>query len=91
MKRKILFSTLALAAVGTFISGLRVFQNQATQRSELLIANIEAIANGETTEELTCYNTITSKDGCKVRYCSTCEYIDGTDPWNAPSSKCIPK
>lgn len=55
------------------------------------MANIEAIANGETTEELTCYNTITSKDGCKVRYCSTCEYIDGTDPWNAPSSKCIPK
>lgn len=90
MNRKILFLALIMT-IGTFTYIQTKFHKPTTQQSNLLTANIEAIANGEKSERLVCYNTITSKEGCKVRYCQICEYVDGTDAWYAFSDDCLPK
>lgn len=89
MKKKLLFGLAfaALVAGGCFLAGNSTPRHQFTPDE---IANIEALSENESNEEKkTCYNTITSQDGCQVRYCNTCEYLDNsTKTWYAPSDKC---
>lgn len=89
MKGK-LFIGLAFAALATggcFLAGNSTPRHQFTPEE---IANIEALTENESNEDKkTCYSSITSQDGCQVRYCPTCEYLDNsTKTWYAPSHKC---
>ena len=83
---KKVFFTFLLASAG-FVASLILLETSTKDSSDLSLANIEALAAGENGGK-TCYNTITSKDGAKVRYCPSCSYVDGTDTWYALSSKC---
>ena len=82
---------LLVVMVGLFvICSSNILSNRTMPQSNLLKANIEAIANEESGQEEVCYNTITSKLGSKVRYCPICDYIEGTDTWYSSPSKCPP-
>ena len=86
MKKKFFVCLVSSATVMTLLCLLGT--NEGEKSSDLSLANVEALAAGENSGGKNCYNTITSKDGAKVRYCPTCSFIDGTDPWYAFSSKC---
>jgi len=91
MKKKTFLTTLSIAAVAIIsgYGGMRSFLPQDLDRKQLLSENIEALSGDETSQKKqTCYNTITAKDGCMVRYCVTCKFVPGTDPWYAPSDEC---
>lgn len=86
--KKFFFCALA-GAIG--FAGAKTYEHsQKNISSDLLLQNVEALsqATDETGEKFTCYNSITSKDGCQVRYCPTCTYIDGTDRWYSPADEC---
>lgn len=87
MKGK-LFIGLAFAALATggcFLAGNSTPRHQFTPEE---IANIEALTAGESATGKTCYSSITSKDGCQVRYCPTCRFVSGTDCWYAIHHTC---
>lgn len=55
--------------------------------SDIQLANVEALVHDES-EAKACYETITSKDGCQVRYCPTCTFVPGTDVIYAKEKTC---
>lgn len=69
MKKKFIYAVtfVALAAV----AGWNYQQSKQESEYNLTLANIEALASGESGSQ-TCYNTITTKAGSKVLYCQTC-------------------
>lgn len=76
-----------VATIGTIAIGPKSYSS-----ANLLLENVEALSNARSIKvEETCYSSITSKDGCMVRYCQTCEMTPGTDCWYALSHKCTPK
>lgn len=88
--KKILLSSIMTVVVST-VGYLGMTANK-TESEIALDANVEALATGETaTEGEPCYNTITSKDGCQVRYCPVCNFIPGTDVCYSLSDTCSPK
>ena len=89
MNKKVLFSLTALAVAAlTSFTAYKSFTPQLSEADILLNENIEALTNGEETSQMTCYNTITSKDGSMVRYCQTCTYIPGTESWFSLADTC---
>lgn len=88
--KKSLSLAIAIAVLVTIsYGGIKKFYPLANKSESLLMENIEALGSGEgATKEYTCYNTVTSKEGCQVRYCPTCSFIPGTDPLLALSSTC---
>ena len=89
MKKKFfLLPCIAAVAIATVV-GTKTFKSNADERNELLMANVEALSQGESSKKVyTCYSTITEKDGCQVRYCQTCTFVPGTDVWYSFSSTC---
>lgn len=86
MKKRIL--SVAIVTAVAVAAGWNFNQSKnEVELSDLALANVEALASGEDGTGV-CYNTITSKEGARVRYCPTCSWEDGTDPWYAISSKC---
>lgn len=72
-------------------AGAKAYEHsQKNISNDLLLQNVEALsqATEETDKKFTCYKTITEKDGCKVRYCQTCTFIDGTDVWYSLKDEC---
>lgn len=52
-------------------------------------ANAQAIGSGDLDDgNKVCYNSIHAKEGSKVRYCPTCEFVDGTDDLLSFAKKC---
>lgn len=90
MKKILFLSVFALVVVAlAAVTSYKAFVPKATIAALVLDENIEALTKGEGgAPKLTCYNTITSKDGSMIRYCQTCTYVSGTDPWYAPSGTC---
>lgn len=87
-KKSIMLSCIAAVAIVAIV-GKKTFQSHAFATSNLLMQNVEALSQQEENKKAyTCYNSVTSKNGCQVRYCSTCSYIPGTDTWYAISSTC---
>lgn len=77
MRKKIFLSVSALVVVAlTAFTSYKTQSSQSTMADLMLDENIEALTAGETGKE-TCYNTITTKEGCKVLYCQTCTYVPG--------------
>lgn len=86
--KKLFFCALA-GAIG--FAGAKAYEHSQKNISEdLLLQNVEALSQvtEETGEKFTCYNTITKKDGSKVRYCATCTFVDGTDVWYSSKDEC---
>lgn len=86
-KKSILLASFALAIA--CIAGLNVVRNQATNKGlDLKLANIEALSNDEADHGETCYNTITTKDGCEVLFCGNCEKVPGTAALFSGTDRC---
>lgn len=90
MKKTKKMTLLCIAVVAAIsMVATKTDKSNAFNSSELLMRNVEALSQGDTgTKKLTCYNTITSKDGCMVRYCATCSFVPGTDSWYSIASEC---
>ena len=90
MKKILFLSVFALVVVAlAALTSYKAFVPKATIAALVLDENIEALTQGESGGSgLTCYSTITSKDGSMIRYCQTCTYVSGTDPWYASSGTC---
>ena len=88
MKKK--FFSVAIVAVIALGAGWNVMQSENEKDlSDLILANVEALANSETGGgKRVCYHTITSKEGSQVRYCQTCDWVDGTSSWVSSTSEC---
>lgn len=82
----------AACIAAALLSGYSIYHtSNKSEIDSVVLENIEALANdnGEgSSNKKTCYSTITSKDGCQVRYCQTCRFIDGTDTWYALAHEC---
>ncbi len=87
MKKKVLIIILAVCTLTSVL-----YCPKASNLSDVTLENVEALAvvGGEGSEGggKKCYNTITSKDGCKVFYCQTCTWVDGTDALFSGTDNC---
>lgn len=85
MKKKIIFAALATIVVAA--SAFTVVKSERSSLGELFNANVEALTKDEAGGK-TCYNTITAADGQWVRYCQTCEVIEGDAAFCARKRTC---
>lgn len=83
MKKKLFFSIfcIAVACVGALGFGFD------SPKKDLMLANVEALSESENVSK-TCYSSITSKDGCQVRYCPICKFVDGKDSFYSSAETC---
>ncbi|MDE6482345.1 MAG: hypothetical protein K2L01_01060 [Rikenellaceae bacterium] len=90
MKRFTFLATL-VAVVGAASVTYAFSQKNQKDLSDLQLTAIEVLSDEEGEEKgvLSCYNTITSSDTHTVRYCPTCESIEGDDVWYSPKSTCV--
>lgn len=51
--------------------------NSEANLNDLALANVEALAQGESGGGSKCYNSITTKEGSQILYCGTCKYEPG--------------
>lgn len=87
MKKIILGGIAVLAITATVVFNVNL-NAQGEKLSDVSLANIEALADGEGSGSNTCYNTITTMEGSQVRYCGTCTYVNGTASWVSGKSTC---
>lgn len=87
MKTKFIVSCIA---VTTCFAGVLSYQRMVRESglTDIQMANIEALAQNESSKGKPCYNTITSHEGSLVRYCPTCSYVEGIDTWYSRLSYC---
>lgn len=79
----------ALALVVSLTAGYGVYTSQQkSELSELALANVEALANGESTGKRKCYNSITTMEGSQIFYCQTCSWVPGTNTWYSGTGEC---
>lgn len=83
MKKKILLEGVAMVVAAAGFSAY-----SKTNVSDLLNANVEALARGEGDGGQTCYNTITVKEGVQTFYCGTCSYVSGAPSWVSSTGTC---
>lgn len=88
MKKIILSSIFALALLATAGWGVNKSMGNDANLSDLAMSNVEALADGESGGENTCYNTITTKEASRILYCGTCTWVDGTNSWISSKGKC---
>lgn len=97
MRKKILFSTAAVAVMGVASFAAITSNNQPRELSDLELANVEALTEEEIIDTAepgsvqTCYGTVTEKEGSYIRYCGTCRFVPGTDAWYSLASTCTVK
>lgn len=72
---------VVVAAVAAF--NINISMNDGHDLSTITLANIEALASGESGTGI-CYNSIQTLAGSKILYCGTCTYIDNST--NSPGS-----
>ena len=80
MKKVLLSSIFAVALIGTVGYGVNKSMKSDANLSDLALANVEALANGENGNGKVCYDTITIKEGVQTRFCGTCEYEENSKP-----------
>lgn len=87
MKKHIL--KIAFVAMIGLVAGYGVYNAQKSEKnlSDLMMENVEALANGESgSGEYKCYS-ILSGSGQAIS-CSTCQMDTGTPPWYHFGDKC---
>jgi len=88
MKKVLLSSIFAVALIATTSYGVNKSMNSEANLSDLALANMEALADGESGGGDLCYNSITTKRASKVLYCGTCTWVDGTSSFFSGTGKC---
>ena len=88
MKKVLLSSIFAVALIATAGYGVNKSMKSDANLSDLALANVEALADGESGDGEDCYNTITTKRASKVLYCGTCSWVDGTSILFSGTDKC---
>ena len=87
MKKNIL--KVSLVAAFALFAGYNVYSSQKSDvMSDLVLANVEALASSEGSGDRKCYNTITTQEGSQIRYCGTCNWVSGTNSWNSRGGTC---
>ncbi len=75
------FATLIVAVVATF-AGYNIYQSQRTvTMSDLALANVEALANGESGASTNCRWDTTFRRCTKINYGSVCLLVDSNCNW----------
>ena len=89
MKKKIFSAVVVTAALFTGYSAYNAQNRQGL--SDTLLANVEALANGESErEKVECYSSIKYEEGSNVVFCGTCQpKKDHTDKWYCIQSHCF--
>lgn len=89
MKKNLIKTMVAaVCVVAACMGGVKAYNVTYQSETNMLLAeNVEALASGDPGGK-TCYNTITTKDGCMVLYCQTCAYVPGTNAWNSGTGSC---
>ena len=84
------FIKVAFVAAFASIAGYGVYTSQQkVEMSDLAMANVEALANGEDEGgKKTCYNSITTMEGSQIFYCQTCSWVPGTNSLFSGKGKC---
>ena len=79
MEKKLMKATVVAVFVVSTSLGLHVSQRNSAKMSDLVLANIEALATGESGgQTLKCYKTVSSGGGgmmTHVTYCGTCSAV----------------
>ena len=93
MRISLALAAMAMAGVGAMKTyGAYTAANMSD--SDLLLAeNVEALSNveEENKQVVTCYNTVTTKDGSDVYYCSGCTWLENsTYTFYSGTDKCNP-
>lgn len=88
MKKKITGAVAVFAIVAMAAFNINVNNND--ELSGMTLANIEALASGETGESGTgeCWKTITEQAGSRVLYCGSCKWMDGAKSWVSGKGTC---
>jgi len=91
MKNKILAAVVAVAIAAVAIVNMDLVSSRKQEAlSAIHLANIEALAQGETGGGKTCYNSITTKDGVKTLFCGSCSYVNNSTPSTLSGSNTCP-
>lgn len=73
------FIKIAFVAFFAAIAGYGVYANQETSTmSDLMLINVEALANGENGQKLDCWSTVSSNGNVlatHVTYCGSCSAV----------------
>lgn len=79
-----------IAAAGGYHAYLH--NSAATEDGDMLMANVEALAGGtESSQPVTCYNTITEAEDETCYYCPKCLFMEDSDrALFSTSDKCNP-
>lgn len=88
MKKKIFGIVIVLAVAAVTAFNATINKDTDVDLSTISLANVEALAQGESGSKKTCYNTITSKEGSQIMYCPTCSWVSGTDSWVSSKGEC---
>ncbi|RNC63289.1 NVEALA domain-containing protein [Proteiniphilum sp. X52] len=88
MQKKILSGLFALALLATAGFGVHKSMNSDADLSDVALANVEALAQGESGGGNKCYNSITTKEGSQILYCGTCKYEPGTNTFWSGTGTC---
>jgi len=88
MKKKILAAVAAVAIAVVAVINMDLVSRKQEALSALHLANIEALAQGESGGTTTCHNTITQKDKNRVFYCGSCSFVENSKPstWSGTST-----
>lgn len=89
MKKNII-RTICIAAVA-IVAGYNVYQShvEIEEMSELMLANIEALAQNEGfVDDGTCYHQISTASGSQVRFCGTCTFLPNSAGVWGNTGKC---
>ncbi len=90
MKKKTLFVAMAFAALAA--AGIAVADSNPSGLSDVQLANIEALSNGEANlgDRIKCYSSLKYESGSSVVECSTCRSKENsTDRWYSYHDHCI--
>ena len=93
MRISLAVAALAMAGVGAMKTYGAYTAANMSDSDLLLMENVEALSNveEESKQPETCYNTVTTKKGVDVLYCSGCLYLlDSTPTFLSGTDKCNP-
>ena len=83
------FLKYGFAVAFALVAGYGIYASQQeVEMSDLAMANVEALANGESGGNRTCYKSITTMEGSQIFYCQTCDWVPGTNTWYSGTGKC---
>jgi len=77
---------MAIVAVAAF--DLNLNMNKSDKLSSLALANIEALAQNESSIKKECWKSVTTKENTQVFYCGTCSWVPGTYSWTSGTDTC---